>query len=172
VTWALVRDDPDGVGCALRIIGALAFESQMNGAAGVGTWADQALPHIEIASAQVRYAVAAAAAYASGRRELSRPAARTKRCDGVPPGAPAPSVAHLGCGKYVDARDARGLAITLGASRLLDRDFPGSAPRRAPAIAAMIATQTGVRSPAPSQSPPKHATPPTTPPTLCACGGP
>ncbi len=63
------------------------------------------------------------------RRERLRPTSPTSRSRSVP---------------WMLGDAQRGLAITLDASRLLDRDFPGSAhASNAHAIAAMIATQTG-----------------------------
>ena len=90
VTWALDRDDPDDIGLALRIIGALADESPGNPAAGMGAWAEQALPHVEITSPQLRYAVIAAAAWHQfdlGNYQHAQALAQRAIGDGVPPGA-------------------------------------------------------------------------------------
>ena len=49
VTWALDRDDPDDIGLALRVIGALAVDLvRIDSATGIGAWAERALPHVEI----------------------------------------------------------------------------------------------------------------------------
>ncbi len=78
VTWALDRDEPDDIRLALRIIGALAYESRIDPAAGIGAWAERALPHVEITTPPLRYAVTAAAASSPNPpRELrTRPGTR------------------------------------------------------------------------------------------------
>ena len=78
VTWALDRDEPDDIRLALRIIGALAAESRIDPATGIGAWAERALPHVEITTPPLRYAVTAAAAVIpSPPRELrTRPGTR------------------------------------------------------------------------------------------------
>jgi predicted ATPase/DNA-binding SARP family transcriptional activator len=62
VTWALDRDEPDDIRLALRVVGALAAESRIDPATGIGAWAERALPHVEITAPPLRYAVTAAAA--------------------------------------------------------------------------------------------------------------
>ena len=132
VTWALDRDDPDDIGLALRIVGALAYETHRNPAAGIGAWAERALPHVEITSPQLRYAVTAAAAYHQinlGNYEHAQELAQQAIGDGVPPGAPAPGRRPRGRSRSVRrllGDPERALAIALDAARRLDRDFPGS----------------------------------------------
>jgi tetratricopeptide (TPR) repeat protein len=131
VTWALDRDDPDDMGIALRIIGALAYEATVNPAAGMGPWAERALPLVEITSPQLRYAVTAAAAgYQQhlGNYERAEQLANAAIGDGVPHGVPAPNMASttLAMTALAIGDPERAMAIALDASRLLDRDFPGS----------------------------------------------
>jgi predicted ATPase len=148
VTWALDRD-PEDVGLALRIVGALASETQWHPTAGVGAWAEQALRHVEITSPQLRYAVTAAAAYHQtnlGNYEHARELARTAIGDGVPEAAPAPGTADnaFAVSVVVLGDHARGLALQLDSARRLDHDFPGSAPAsHAHAMAAMFAHELG-----------------------------
>jgi predicted ATPase len=147
VTWALDRDDGDDLTLALRIIGALANESTANSAIGVGAWADQALPHVGIASAQLRYAVTAAAASHHtnlGNHQQGRDLALVAIGDGVPRGAPAPGLAHgaLGASTGVLGDFAGALEILRDAARMLDRDSPPFAPA---AFAHAYAAVMGVR---------------------------
>jgi tetratricopeptide (TPR) repeat protein len=79
----------------------------------------------------VRYAVTAAAAMyhvTLGNYEHAQELAHTAIGDGVPPGSPAPFVAQnaLGASWQALGEPERSLAISLDASRRLDRDFPGS----------------------------------------------
>jgi hypothetical protein len=132
VTWALDRDNPDDLALALRIIGALAAELIMNPTAGVGAWAEEALPHVGITSSQLRYAVTAAAANHQnnlGNYEQAQEVALAAIGDGVPLGAPAPGLAHIALGtSAVMLGDlTRALALQVDATRMLDRDFPASA---------------------------------------------
>ena len=151
VTWALDRDDPDDLGLALRIIGALAYESVMNPAAGVGSWAERALPHVEITSPKLRYEVtAAAAAYQTnlGNYAHAQDLADNAISDGIPPETLAPDLAHgilvISASALGDAQ--RAIAIALDAARLLDRDFPGSGgAAQAHVTAAIFAAQGGDR---------------------------
>ena len=149
VTWALDRDDPDDIGLAVRVIGALASESVGNPVAGIGAWAEQALPQLEITSPQLRYAVTAAAAwhqFSLGNYDHAQELAQRAIGDGLPPGARAPIIAlntlamsSLGLGEL-----ERALAIALDNARLLDRDYPGSVDAaQAHGAAAMIAAQSG-----------------------------
>ena len=129
--WALDRPEPDDVGLALRIIGALAHESTANPAAGIGSLAERALPHVEITSPELRYAVTAAAARHQadlGNYPHAQELAQRAIGDGVPPGAPAPADAHETLAiSTVMLGDAQGaLAIAIDAARWLDRDYPGS----------------------------------------------
>jgi predicted ATPase/class 3 adenylate cyclase len=131
VTWALDRDDPDDLGLALRIIGALAHETTANPAAGVAAWALRALPHIETTTPQLRYAVTAAAARHPlnlGNYDHARQLALTAIGDGVPPGAPAPADAHgtLAVSALMLGEPETARAIALESARRLDRDSPGS----------------------------------------------
>ncbi len=131
VTWALDHDDPDDLDLALRIIGALAHEVMTNPAAGIGSLAERALPHVEVTSPQLRYAVTAAAAGHQanlGNYPHAQELAQRAIGDGVPTGAPAPADAHLTLAvSTVMLGDAQGaLAIALDAARWLDRDYPGS----------------------------------------------
>jgi hypothetical protein len=149
VTWALDRDDLDDIGLALRIIGALANESVGNPAAGMGAWAEQALPHVEITSPQLRYAVIGAAAYRQftlGNYQYAQALAQRAIGDGVPHRAPARFTAYstLAQSTSLLGEPERALAISLDAARLLDRDYPGSADAaQAHAAAAIIAAQSG-----------------------------
>jgi tetratricopeptide (TPR) repeat protein len=132
VTWALDRDTPDDIAFALRIIGALAEESEMNPVAGVGAWAVRALHHVEATTPQLRYAVTGAAAwhqFTLGNYQHAQELAHTAIGDGVPLGAPAPDIAHttLAVASASLGEPERALEIALDAARLLDRDYPGSA---------------------------------------------
>ena len=131
VNWGLDHDDPDDLGLALRIIGVLAHEVTINPAAGIGSLAERALPHVEVTSPQLRYAVTAAAAGHQanlGNYPRAQELAQRAIGDGVPLGAPGPADAHLTLAiSTVMLGDAqRALAIALDASRWLDRDYPGS----------------------------------------------
>jgi predicted ATPase/class 3 adenylate cyclase len=132
VTWALDRDNPDDLVLALRIIGALANELTVNPAAGVGAWAQEALPHVGITHSQLRYAVTAAAANHQnnlGNYQQAQELALAAIGDGVPLGAPAPGLAHIALGTAATVRGdvTRALAIQVDATRMLERDFPASA---------------------------------------------
>jgi tetratricopeptide (TPR) repeat protein len=132
VNWALDRDEPDDIRLALRVIGALAAESRVDPAAGIGAWAERALPHVEITTPPLRYAVtAAAASYETrlGNYEHAQELAERAIGDGVPLGAAVPQLAYLTLGLCASVRgDAQqALEIVLDAARLLDRDFPDSA---------------------------------------------
>jgi hypothetical protein len=132
VTWTLDRDDPNDTGLAVRIIGALANEATNNPTAGIGAWAERALPHADITSPQLRYAVTAAAAIHQanlGNYQHAQELAQQAIGDGVPNGAPAASVAYatLSMRSLLPLGEPeRALAIALDAARLLDRDYPGS----------------------------------------------
>jgi predicted ATPase len=131
VTWALDRDDPDDTAFALRIIGALAFEANMNTAVGVGAWAERALPHAHAATPQLRYAITAAAAMHQqnlGNYERALELAQHAVDHGMPPGTPAPGMAHTSVSTCTLALGdmQRAMAAAVVAARLLDRDFPGS----------------------------------------------
>ena len=132
VTWALDRDDPDDIGLALRIIGALAYESQVNPAAGVGAWAEQALPHVEITSPQLRYAVTAAAARSpsttSGTTSTPKSSRAPRSATACPSGPPHPAspTCRLGSVRRCSGNASERWRSLLDAARLLDRDFPGS----------------------------------------------
>ena len=149
VTWALDRDDPDDLGLALRIIGALAHETTANPTAGIGAWAERALPSVETTTPQLRYAVTAAAAqhqFNLGNYDHARELARTAIGDGVPPGAPAPADAHatLAISTLLLGEPERALAIALDAARRLDRDSPGSpAAVHAHGVATSMASSVG-----------------------------
>jgi tetratricopeptide (TPR) repeat protein len=149
VTWALDRDDPDDLGLALRIVGSLAAESQANPTAGVGSWAERALPKVESTSAPMRYAVTAAAAWYQfdvGHYERALQLARRAIDEGVPAGAPAADKAHLALGvsTLMLGDGAGALAIQQESARLLDRDFPGTASAaHAHAVAALAAQLAG-----------------------------
>jgi hypothetical protein len=151
VTWALDRDDTADRVLALRIIGALAFESSCNPAAGIGAWAERALPHLAITSPQLRYAVTAAAARLLqnlGNYQEARELAQQAIGDGVPLGAPAPGVAFVTLAMSSGAlgEPERGLAIALDTAPVMDRDFPGSSETvLAHQTAAILATQAGDR---------------------------
>jgi predicted ATPase/class 3 adenylate cyclase len=132
VTWALDRDDPDSIRLALRVIGALAAESRIDPATGIGGWAERALPHVEITTPQLRYAVtAAAASYQArlGNYEQAQALAARAMCDGVPLGAPTPQLAYLTLGLCASVRGdwRQAVEIVLDAIRALDRDFPDAA---------------------------------------------
>jgi predicted ATPase/class 3 adenylate cyclase len=145
VTWALDRDEGDDLPLALRIVAALAGESAINPTAGVGTWAEAALPHLRGASAPLRYAVTAAAASHHtnrGNHEQGRALALAAIGDGIPRDAPAPGLAQfvLGTTTGVLGDFASALEILLDAARMLDRDLPASAEAAyAHAYAAIIA---------------------------------
>jgi predicted ATPase/class 3 adenylate cyclase len=131
VTWALDRDDPDDIRLALRIIGALVAESRVDPAAGIGAWAERALPHVEITTPPLRYAVTAAAAVYQtrlGNYQHAQELAERAIGDGVPVGAPAPQLAYQTVALCASARgDAQqALEIVLDAARLISRDFPDS----------------------------------------------
>ena len=131
VTWALDRADSDDVELALRIVGALAYESMMHTAMGVGAWAVPALAHVAIATPQLRYAVIAAAAcdqFNLGNYEYAQELAVRAIGDGVPEGATAPGLAHLALAFSVNLLgDApRSVAMEVDAARMLDRDVPAS----------------------------------------------
>jgi len=131
VTWALDRDEPDDVRLALRVIGALAVESRIDSAAGIGAWAERALPHIDITTPPLRYAVTAAAASYEvrlGNYEHAQELAKRAIGDGVPLGAPAPQLAYLTLGVCASVRGdwQEALEIVLDGARLLNRDFPDS----------------------------------------------
>jgi predicted ATPase len=131
VNWALDRDDPDDVSLGVRIIGALAFVGPSDPVTGLAAWADRALPHVNDASPQLRYAVTAAAAFhqqSLGNYEQAAELARRAIGDGVPPGSPAPLTAYLilGTTSQVHGDPERALAIVLEAVPGLERDFPGS----------------------------------------------
>jgi predicted ATPase/class 3 adenylate cyclase len=150
VTWTLDRDDPNDTGLAVRIIGALANEATNNPTAGIGAWAERALPHADITSPQLRYAVTAAAAIHQanlGNYQHAQELAQQAIGDGVPNGAPAASVAYatLSMRSLLPLGEPeRALAIALDAARLLDRDYPGSVHAAAGhRAAAMIATYAG-----------------------------
>jgi len=149
VTWALDRDDSDDIGLALRIIGALAHESTVNPAAGIGAWGERALPHVEITSPQLRYAVTAVAArhqYNIGSNEHAEELAQRAIGDGVPLGSPAPADAHgtLAVSTLMLGEPERALTTALDAARRLDRDSPGSpAAVHAHSLVAVLASTTG-----------------------------
>ena len=129
VMLSLDRDDPGDIDLALRIIGALANEAWVHPSAGTAARAEQALSHVGSVSAQLRYAVTAAAAmheYGLGNYERAQELARTAIGDGVPLGAPAPGMAHvlLGTSASVLGQLERGMTLLLEAARLLGRDFP------------------------------------------------
>jgi predicted ATPase/class 3 adenylate cyclase len=131
VMWALDRPEPDDVGLALRIVGALAHECTVNPAAGIGTLAERALPHVAATSPELSYAVIAAAAQHQanlGNYPHAQELARRAIGDGVPPGVLAPADAHgtlaIGTVMLGDAQGA--LAIALDAARRLERDDPDS----------------------------------------------
>ena len=98
VGWGLDRDDLADQELALRVVAALANQSYMARAAGVGAWAVRALLQAEQSTAGRRTAVVAAASheilyqgdYAAGRA-LAIDALR----DGVTADCPAPYLAHL-----------------------------------------------------------------------------
>ena len=149
VTWALDCDDPDDIIVALRIIGALAYEATVNPAAGMGAWAERALTHLQNASPELRYAVTAAAAgYEQhlGNYEGAEQLAYTAIGDGVPHGVPVPNMASttLAMTTLAIGDPERAMAIALDASRLLDRDFPGSVhAANAHTFVTMAAAQSG-----------------------------
>jgi predicted ATPase/class 3 adenylate cyclase len=131
VTWALDSHDPDQISLALRIIGALAHESTANPAAGIATLAERALPHSEITSPQLRYAVIAAAARHQadlGNYPHAQELAQRAIGDGVPLGAPAPSDAYgtLAMSTLMVGNAQQALAIAVDGARHLDRDYSGS----------------------------------------------
>jgi predicted ATPase len=132
VTWALGRDEPDDLCLALRVVGALAAESRIDPATGIGAWAERALPHVEITTPPLRYAVtAAAASYDArlGNYEQAEELAKRAICDGVPLGAPAPQLAYLTLGLCASVRGdwRQAVEIVLDATRVLNRDFPDAA---------------------------------------------
>jgi predicted ATPase/class 3 adenylate cyclase/DNA-binding winged helix-turn-helix (wHTH) protein len=132
VIWALERDDQDDVRLALRVVGVLAAESRIDPATGIGAWAERALPHVEITTPPLRYAVtAAAASYQArlGNYEQAQELAERAICDGVPLSAPAPQLAYLTFGLCASVRGdwQQAREIVLDAIRRLDRDFPDSA---------------------------------------------
>ena len=98
VGWGLDRDDLADQELALRVVAALANQSYMARAVGVGAWAVRALLQAEQSTAGRRTAVVAAASheilyqgdYAAGRA-LAIDALR----DGVTADCPAPYLAHL-----------------------------------------------------------------------------
>jgi hypothetical protein len=149
VVWALDRDDPDDLGLALRTIGALAHETTANPTAGIGAWAERALPSVETTTPQLRYAVTAAAAqhqFNLADYDHARELALTAIGDGVPPGAPAPADAHaaLAISTLLLGEPERALAIALDAARRLDRDSPGSpASVHAHGVATSMASSVG-----------------------------
>jgi len=149
VTWALDRDDPDDLGVALRIIGALAHETITNPTTGIGAWAERALPNVETTTPQLRYAVTAAAAghqFNLGNYDDARELARTAVGDGVPPGAPAPVDADctLAISTLLLGEPERALTTALDAARRLDRDAPGSpAALHAHNVASVMASSLG-----------------------------
>src|SRR4029077_12896403 len=112
-------------------IGALAHEAVANAAAGIGSLAEGALPHVEVTSPALRYAVIASAACHQadlGNYAHAQELAQRAIGDGVPPGTLAPADAHGTLAvSTVMLGDAEGaLAIALDAARWLDRDYPGS----------------------------------------------
>jgi tetratricopeptide (TPR) repeat protein len=149
VTWALDRNEPDDIRLALRVIGALAAESRIDPATGIGAWAERALPHVEITTPPLRYAVtAAAASYETrlGNYEQARELAERAIGDGVPVSALAPQLAYLTLGLCASVRGdwQQAMEIVLDAARLLNRDFPDSAHRETLHVnAATFAAQAG-----------------------------
>ncbi len=132
VKWALDRDEPDDIRLALRIVGVLAAESRIDPATGIGAWAERAVPHVEVTTPPLRYAVtAAAASYEArlGNYEQALELAERAIGDGVPLSAPAPQLAHLTFALCASVRGdwQQAVEIVLDAIRVLDRDFPDSA---------------------------------------------
>jgi len=149
VMWSLDRDEPGDIDLALRIVGALASEAWVHPSAGIAARAEQALSHGGNVSAQLRYAVTAAAGtyeYGLGNYARAQELARAAIGDGVPLGAPAPGMAHvvLATSASVLGQLERGMTLLLEAARLLGRDFPDSPyAAQARALAAMFAAETG-----------------------------
>jgi hypothetical protein len=115
----------------------------------MGPWAERALAHVELTSSQLRYAITAAAAgYQQhlGNYERAEQLAHTAIGDGVPHAIPAPNMASttLAMTTLALGDSERAMAIALDASRLLDRDFPGSVHAAgAHAFVALSAAQSG-----------------------------
>ena len=131
VTWALDGDDADDIGLALGIVAALCEEAQTNPAAGVGLWAEWALPFVGDASPQVRYAVTAASAMylmTLGRYEDAVARAERAIADGVPSESPSPTSAFVALGQslLVLGQPERAIATLREGAQLADRDYPGS----------------------------------------------
>ena len=126
VTWALDRDDPDDIGLALRIIGALADETTDQpgrGHRGVGRTGPAPRRDHDTAAA-LRRDRGRGVSPVQPRELRRRPGARAHERSAMayPPGAPAPADAHC------DARDqhvaARGARASAG-----DRARRGAAAR-------------------------------------------
>ena len=131
VTWALDCDDVDDVALALGIVSALSDEAQRNPAAGVGLWAEWAMPFVGDASPAVRYAVTAASAMHQmglGRYEDAVARAEHAIAAGVPLGSVNPTVAHnvLGQCLIMLGEPERAIAAVRECAELVDRDYPGS----------------------------------------------
>ena len=75
VTWSLDRDDPEDVELAVRIIAALTSEAYANPSVSVGSWAEQAIGHLDATTPGRRATVLGAAAterHGPGRLHTAR----------------------------------------------------------------------------------------------------
>lgn len=88
VTWALDRDDPDDGELAMRIIAALAMESVLNRAGGIGGWAEQAIASGRHADSPHRPTVLVAATFGAYHRLAPEVALDYIASAGVTPATP------------------------------------------------------------------------------------
>jgi predicted ATPase/class 3 adenylate cyclase len=131
VAWSLDRTDQDDTNLALRVISALVFYSVFDSPRGMGVWAQRALPKLESASPQLRYAVTAAAAWqllSTGDYEGARELARLALADGVPAGSSWPAAGHmaLGIATALLGDPESAIALSVQAVRALDASTPDS----------------------------------------------
>jgi predicted ATPase/class 3 adenylate cyclase len=97
VAWALDSETPADAELGLRIIAALVGQSFYRPAAGVGEWAEAALPRAEASTRGRRCAVLTAAAWKSvleGDLDLARTRASEALRDGLPADTPSPGWVH------------------------------------------------------------------------------
>jgi predicted ATPase/class 3 adenylate cyclase len=121
VAWALDTEAPADAELGLRIIAPLVGQSFYRPSAGVGEWAEAALPRAESSTPGRRCAVLAAAAWKAvleGDVDLTRARASEALRDGLPPDTPSPGWPHsaLACADAF-AGDHAAARQTLAAGR-------------------------------------------------------
>jgi len=97
VAWAFDSEAPTDAELGLRIIAALVGQSFYRPSAGVGEWAEAALPHAEDSTPGRRSAVLAATAWKAvlaGDIDLARARASEALRDGLPTDTPSPGWVH------------------------------------------------------------------------------